>query len=248
VRLLLSAERFEKGAIAENLATHRRAMEQARAAGCALAVFPEMSLTGSVGPATHAERLLALDGPEVDALRALTAELGVAALFGVAESDPYITQVLATQGRIAGVQRKRHLGEGEEAYRVSDSDTTFTLDGTRFAVAICAESHVDRAFAHAPAVAARLVCFTAAPGLHGRRNTEEEWRAGWDWWRSAGLADVRRHARAHALWIAIATQAGATADEDFPGLAALVNPAGTVVAQTPDWNAAALVVDVPVVD
>jgi hypothetical protein len=47
------------------------------------------------------------------------------------------------------------------------------------------------------------------------------------------------------VWIAIATQAGATVDEDFPGLAALVDPRGDVVAQSPDWNAVDLVVDLP---
>jgi hypothetical protein len=40
------------------------------------------------------------------------------------------------------------------------------------------------------------------------------------------------------------TQAGATEDEDFPGLAALVTPTG-VVARLPDWRPGSLVVEVP---
>ena len=169
----------------------------------------------------------------------------MAALFGVAEAGPFITQVLAADGRVAGVQRKRHLGQGEEAFRAADADAVFELAGARFAVAICAEHRTDRPFRHARAHDVSLVCFCAAPGLDERRATEEEWRAGWDWWGSAGLADARRHARAHGLWIAIATQAGATVDEDFPGLAALVDPRGEVVEQLPDWKPGALVVDVP---
>jgi predicted amidohydrolase len=47
------------------------------------------------------------------------------------------------------------------------------------------------------------------------------------------------------LWIALSTQAGATADEDFPGLAALIDPTGTVVAALPDWHEGTLLVDVP---
>jgi predicted amidohydrolase len=90
-----------------------------------------------------------------------------------------------------------------------------------------------------------LVCFPAAPGLYGRRATETEWRAGWDWWCGSALGDARRHARERGLWIAIATQAGSTVDEDFPGLAALVNPDGEVVAQLPNWSAADLVAEVP---
>jgi predicted amidohydrolase len=183
------------------------------------------------------------------ALAALTAEIGVAAVYGIAERGgdgaAYITQVVAQHGRIEGVQRKRHLGEGEEAFAVSDDNAEFDLGDTRIAIAICAEAGIDRPFAHARAVGARLVCFAAAPGLYERRTTEPEWRAGWDWWLGCGLADAQRHAREQGLWIAIATQAGSTVDEDFPGLAALVDPCGEVVAQLPDWHPGTLVVDVP---
>jgi len=246
--MLLSALRCEKGAIDLNLAEHRRVLRDAREEGCAIALLPEMSLTGSVDPAHNPERLVALDHPAVGALVAASRELRVAAVFGIAErtaDGPFITQVVAAGGRVAGVQRKRHLGEGEEAFRASAHDGVFDVAGTRFAIAICAEGGQDRPFAHATAVGAELVCFPAAPGLHGRRSTETEWRAGWDWWCGSALGDAQRHARDRGLWIAIATQAGSTIDEDFPGLAALVSPRGEVVAQSPDWVAADLVVDVP---
>ena len=248
MRLLLSALRCEKGAIDHNLAEHRRVLRAARDAGCALALLPEMSLTGSADPAVDPERLVPLDHPAVGELVAATGEVGVAAVFGIAErtaDGPFITQVVAAGGRVAGVQRKRHLGDGEEAFRASDDDGVFDVAGTRVAIAICAEGGTDRPFAHAQSAGAELVCFPAAPGLHGRRTTDDEWRAGWDWWCGSALGDARRHARERGLWIAIATQAGVTVDEDFPGLAALVNPQGEVVAQSPDWSAADLVVDVP---
>ena len=56
---------------------------------------------------------------------------------------------------------------------------------------------------------------------------------GFDWWTGSALGDAARHARRHGLWIALSTQAGATADEDFPGLAALVDPNGDVVDVAP---------------
>jgi len=248
VRLLLSALRCEKGAIDHNLAEHRRVLRAARDAGCALALLPEMSLTGSADPAVDPERLVPLEHPKVAELVAATHDVGVAAVFGIAEQGadgPFITQVVAADGVIAGVQRKRHLGEGEEAFRASDDDGVFDIAGTRFGIAICAESGTDRPFAYAATMDAALVCFPAAPGLHGRRATDDEWRAGWDWWCESALGDARRHARERGLWIAIATQAGVTVDEDFPGLAALVNPRGEVVAQSPDWLADDLVVEVP---
>jgi predicted amidohydrolase len=247
--MLLSALLCEKGAIEQNLAEHRRVLHDAAEAGCALALLPEMSLSGSVDPARDPGRLVTLDHPAVGTLVAETAAVGVAAVFGVAEratGGPFITQVVAADGDIVGVQRKRHLGEGEEAFRPADDDAVFTIAGAGFGIAICAEGGTDRPFAYARSAGASLVCFPSAPGLYGpRRITDAEWRAGWDWWCGSALGDARRHALERGLWVAIATQAGATVDEDFPGLAALVNPRGEVVAQSPDWRAADLVVDLP---
>src|SRR6185312_15217666 len=89
-----------------------------------------------------------------------------------------------------------------------------------------------------------LVLFPAAPGLYGRRTDEESWREGHAWWEGSALGDARRHARRRGLWIALAGQAGSTVDEDFPGLAALVDPTGAVVARLPDWRAGLLAVEV----
>jgi predicted amidohydrolase len=153
-----------EGAVTANLARHRELLGEAAAAGCDLALFPEMSLTGSVDPAAHPWRLMPVTDPAVRELAAVTAATGVAACFGVAERAPrggaYITQVVAAGGRVTGIQRKQHLGQGEEAY-------------------------------------------------------------------------------------AAAGQAGATVDEDFPGLAALVSPAGAVTSRLPDWRPGTLIADVP---
>ena len=80
VRLLLSALRCEKGAVEENLAEHRRVLGEARDADCGMAVFPEMSLTGSVDPSQTPERLVTLEDPAVAAMTAFTSETGVAAV------------------------------------------------------------------------------------------------------------------------------------------------------------------------
>jgi predicted amidohydrolase len=248
VRCLLAALRCEKGDVAANLAAHLALVAQARAEGCQLAVFPEMSLTGSAEPVTHPGRLIPLIHPAVAELAGATGAPGVGACFGIAErtsSGFFITQVFAAAGRVAGVQRKRYLGEGEEAFTPATAPAVFDHAGVRFGVAICAESGHDAPFDAAAAAGARLVLFPAAPGLYGRRTDEASWRQGLAWWESCGLADARRHARRLGLWIAMAGQAGATADEDFPGLAALVRPDGGVAARLPDWRPGVLTVDVP---
>jgi predicted amidohydrolase len=242
MRVLLAALNCPKGDVAGNLAAHRALLREARIRGCDLAVFPEMSLTGSVDPAAHPERLLGLDAGPVRELAAATRDT-VPALFGIAEQGPHITQVYAVAGAVAGAYRKRHLGEGEEAYTPGTSPALFDRGGVRFGIAICAESGVDFPFDEPAAAGAGIVFFCAAPGLHGRRTDEAGWRAGFDWWESCGLADARRHAARAGIWIALTTQAGATEDEDFPGIAAVVDPSGAVVARLPDWRAGTLVVD-----
>jgi predicted amidohydrolase len=250
VRCLLAAVHCEKGGLAANLTSHLAIATTAAAAGCELAVFPEMSLTGSADPAAAPEHLIPLDHPAVTRLASVTAKPGLGVCFGIAErapsGEPYITQVFAAAGRVAGIQRKRHLGEGEDTYTPAAESAIFEHHGSRFAIAICAEAGFDAPFSHAAAAGARLVLFPAAPGLYGRRTDTASWRRGFAWWESCSLGDARRHAARLRLWIALAGQAGSTADEDFPGLAALVGPDGAVTARLPDWRPGLLTVDIPI--
>jgi predicted amidohydrolase len=249
MRVLLAAIQCPKGDIEANLAAHRALLAEAAAAGCELALFPEMSLTGSVDPVAHPERLIGPDHPAIAALAGATGEAGAGACFGVAERSPggaaHITQVFAAAGQVLGGQRKRHLGEGEEAFTAATEPVIFSCAGARFGVAICAEAGYDGPFDAAAAGGARLVLFPAAPGLYGRRTGEASWREGFAWWEGSALGDARRHARRLGLWIALAGQAGSTVDEDFPGLAALVGPDGEVTVRLPDWRPGVLVADIP---
>jgi predicted amidohydrolase/8-oxo-dGTP pyrophosphatase MutT (NUDIX family) len=249
MRVLLAAVNAPKGEVAGNLERHLGVLARARAEGCDIAVFPEFSLTGSVDPASHPERALPLDAEPVEALVAATWRTGVAVLFGIAEragATFHITQVYAHGGRLGGVYRKRHLGEGEEAYRPGPgAGGVLALGAARFGVAICAEGGVDFPWTEPAAAGASLVFYCAAPGLYGRRTDERGWRDGHAWWVEQGLGDAVRHARRLGVWVAMATQAGATEDEDFPGLAALVSPAGEVT-RLPDWRPGTLTVEVPV--
>jgi len=248
---LLAAIRCSKSDLYGNLGVHLRVLGEARAAGCDLALFPEMSLTGSADPAAQPGRLIPLDHDAMRRLAAATAELGVAACFGLAErgagGEPHITQVVASGGGIVGIQRKRHLGEGEEAFTPAPRGACVVeVAGSAAGVAICAEAGYDEPFDDAAAGGAGVMLFPAAPGLYGPRRTDEaSWRRGFAWWEGSSLGDAARHARRRRLWVAQAGQAGATEDEDFPGLAALTSPDGEVTARLPDWRPGTLMVDIP---
>jgi predicted amidohydrolase len=246
MRVLLAALNAQKGDLAGNLARHLAALEQARANGCQVAVFPELSLTGSVDPRRHPELAVAIDAEPVRALLEGTWRTGVAAVFGIAEragAGFHITQLYGHDGRLGGVYRKRHLGQGEEGYRTGTRAGVFQLGAARFGVTLCAEGGVDFPWTDAVAGGAAVVFFCSAPGLHGRRTDERGWRDGHAWWVSSGLGDAAGHARRLAVPVAMTTQAGATEDEDFPGLAALVSATGEV-ARLPDWRPGSLVVEV----
>jgi predicted amidohydrolase len=249
MRVLLAAYRSPKNDVAGNLARHVELLERARSEGCDLAVFPEFSLTGAVDPGRHPEQTMAAGAEPVTALVSATDRTGVGAVFGIAERADggyYITQLYAHAGRLVGSYRKRHLGEGEEGYRTGTRDGVFQLGAVRFGLAICAEGGVDLPWTSAAEAGAPVVFFCAAPGLYGRRTDEDGWRRGHAWWERHGLGDAIRHARRLGLWVAMATQAGSTHDEDFPGLAALVTPDGEVARRLPDWHPGELVVDIPV--
>lgn len=238
----------DKGELASNLARHLEMLEKAAEQGCSVAVFPEFSLTGSVDAVHHPERAVGICDEAVGELIAATGRLGVAAVFGIGERDGtilYITQLFAAGGIMRGRHRKRHLGEDEAGYARGEENRVFDLDGVKFGIVICAEAGVEFTWADIASSGASVVFFCAAPGLYGRREDEEGWRAGLAWWQECGLGDAMREAREHQLWVALATQAGSTVDEDFPGLAALVGPNGDVVSRTPDWRPATLVVDIP---
>lgn len=57
--------------------------------------------------------------------------------------------------------------------------------------------------------------------------------------------DARHQPAKHGVWVAIAAQAGSTINEDVPGIAALIDPHGTIVSRLPDWRPGCLIVDIP---
>lgn len=241
VRLLLAALNSPKGDLDGNLARHRRLIADAATSGCDIAVFPEFSLTGYDHNAA-----ITVDDPHIADLAASAND--VAAVFGFAErvgDDVFISQGVADGGILLGHYRKRFL-QDEAAYTAGvERNAVFRVRGETVGLIVCAEGGVDEAWDDIAAAGARLALFCSAPGLHGRRTDAAEWRAGFEWWEGCGLGDARKQAARLGLWVAMATQAGATVDEDFPGIAALVDPRGEVVSRLADWREGTLVVDVP---
>lgn len=249
LRIALVQMRCEKGTVDRNLAT----MADYLAAACDADVvcFPEMSITGYVEPARHPRAVLRLDGPEVARFVALTRGSPATALAGLVEAHgaarPYITQVVARGGELLGYYRKRTIVDDEARWFSpgEGAPPVFAHRGVPFGLAICADIDDPEVFAAGTRRGARVIFEAAAPGLYGAQATRD-WRAGFEWWRGECRAKLGRYARDLGVYIAVATQAGRTVDEDFPGGGYLFGPDGACLAATPDWAEGVLEATVPV--
>ena len=248
MRALLTAMTCEKHAREANLAAHMELIATAARNECRLVVFPEFSLTGSVDPLRRPEDAISIDDPAVATLIAATGEHCVAAVFGFSERAGdvfFITQAVASDGQLLAAQRKRHLGDDERGYSTGSGAVVFTIDANRLGLIICAEAGVDWTWDETIRAGAEIVLFCSAPGLDDHGTSEASWQAGFDWWEGCGLGDAVHHAERLKVRVAMATQAGTTVDENFPGIAALVDADGNVVDRLPDWRPGTLVVDLP---
>jgi predicted amidohydrolase len=240
LRIALVQLRCEKGALADNLVAHAAQITAAEARGVDVICFPEMSLTGYANPTRQPETALRLEGAEVAAFVELTRGRGLTAIAGIIEqrhnAKPFITQLVAHGGQLLGVYRKITIAPDEVASFSPGSDApVFEHAGMRFGLAICADIDNPDVFARAAQRGARIVFHPSAPGMYGDQATRD-WRAGFEWWRDGCREKLGQHARMHSIFIATATQAGRTLDEDFPGGGYVFGPRGECVAQTLDWS------------
>ena len=241
--------RCEKGAIDQNLAAIAAHVRAAGRRGVDVLCFPEMCITGYVDPTRQPKAALRLDGPEVARFAALTRDAELTAIAGLVEANPrgkpFITQVVASAGRLRGFYRKRTIVD-EEALWFAPGTAVPAFEHPKgvFGVAICADIGDPNVFAESARRGARVIFEAAAPGLHGPQATRN-WRSGYVWWRGECHAKLSRSAREQRVFIAVATQAGRTVDEDFPGGGYVFGPDGACLHETPDWSEGVLYAELP---
>jgi predicted amidohydrolase len=217
-------------------------------------IFPEASLSGYCDYRYYPHAAQALDSPYIEAFAQLSAEHGITASAGFIETNPnghqpYVTQVVAREGRVIAVYRKRYVQDDESHLFTTAKEATIfdlPLDGAsvRCGLAICSDSDRPEFFAEMAVLDTRVVFHSSSPGLYGRRTDEASWRDGYEWYKGYLADQLPHYARDNHLYIAVATQAGSTADEDFPGGSFLFAPDGSCVAATPDWHEHLLTVDI----
>lgn len=130
LRIGLVQMRCEKAAIAENLATMSRYIDEADAKGIDILGFPQASLTGFINPTKYPEAVIRADGPEVRSLTVATKGRRPVVLAGLIEENsaglPFITQEVIREGRLIGCHRKNaHVAEDEPWFTWGDNERTF---------------------------------------------------------------------------------------------------------------------------
>jgi predicted amidohydrolase len=199
-----------------------------------------MSITGYIDPTRQPEAIMRLDGPEVVRFVAMTRDTSITAIAGLVEANlagkPFITQIVARGGQLLDYYRKKTIITDEVAWFAPGTTTTvFAHPKAACGLAICADIEDPEVFAANARAGARIIFEAAAPGLYGEQATRN-WQSGYAWWHDECHVKLGQYARDNHVFIAVATQAGRTIDEDFPGGGYVFGPDGTCLHETPDWS------------
>ena len=248
MRIGLVQMNCEKGAIARNLESMAFYLHEAATRRVDILGFPEMSITGYADPTRYPEAVIRLDGDEIAQLLEMTQGLAMTVLAGLIEErvleKPFITQIAVRDGQLLGYYRKVTVkGEEEAWFSAGDQVPVFQYGQHGFGMAICADIENERVFARCGQQGAEIVFELAAPGLYGEQ-AKRDWKSGFEWWEAECEKHLSRHASKYGYWIGVATQAGRTVDEDFPGGGYLFAPNGRRLYATADWTPGAVYLDV----
>ncbi|BBI52321.1 hydrolase [Vreelandella olivaria] len=133
----------EKGAVAENLAIHLTYIQHAARLRADVMVFPELSLTGY--ELELLEQLAMPQSAEIfSTLSAAAVAHNIVVIAGCPlvneNSKPHIGAVICFPNGEREFYAKQYLHEGEDVYcSVGAESYLFTVNGTRIALAICAD-------------------------------------------------------------------------------------------------------------
>jgi predicted amidohydrolase len=157
----------------------------------------------------------------------------------------FTTQIIAHSGKVLGIYRKQTIAEDEVNWFAPGSGTTvFHHPKVVFGLSICADIGTPELFSKQASLGAQIVFEAAAPGLYGSQTTRD-WLSGYQWWQNECHSKLGRYALDNSIYIAVATQAGRTIDEDFPEGGYVFGPDGTCLSTTSDWSEGVLYITLP---
>lgn len=242
--------RCQKGAIEYNIISMYKYLEECRKKGVEIVCFPEMNITGYINPQEYPDAVISRYHTSIQRVADMSFIYQTIIIAGFAEKNyqgkPYIAQLVAKEGKIVGCYRKKNLSSEEVKWFSPGTETaTFSYSGNDFGLAICADIENGRIFKEYAERGACLVFESASPGLYGGQDTRDR-KSGFEWWRSEYKSRLGQYAAENKIYIAAATQAVRTSDEDFPGGGYVFTPNGKCLYETEDWQEGMLVAKIEI--
>ena len=252
VRIALAQIAPRLGALDDNLARHRELIDEARAGGADLVVFPELGLTGYQLQDLAAEVAMRLDDPRLTSLAAATRGLSAVVSF-VEESDDhrlFIAAALLEDGQVRHVHRKLFL----PTYGLFDERRFFAAGdvlraspsrlGVGLGIAVCEDFwHLGVPQLLALDGAQVLINVSSSPG-RDLAATHEVGLGTASSWRSL----MRTYAQLTTSFVVFCNRVGVDESVTFWGGSEVIGPSGQVVFSAPLFDEGLYVVDVALDD
>ncbi|HNR04732.1 MAG TPA: carbon-nitrogen hydrolase family protein [Bacillota bacterium] len=237
--------RCEKGAIEYNIISMYKYLEECRNKGVDIVCFPEMNISGCINPLKYSNALLSMFHPSIQRIADMSFLYQTIIIAGFAEKNyggkPYITQFVAKDGKIEGCYRKRTLrGDQSKWFSPGTKPFMFRYSGYNFGLTISQDIYDGGIFKEYAERGASLVFESAAPGLSVGQGVGD-WEPGFSSWKNECKSKLGKYAAEDGIFIAAATQAGRTCDEDFPGGGYVFAPDGRCMYEMEDGEEGMLV-------
>ena len=225
------------GLVDDNLATHRRVVDEAKAVGIDLLVFPELGLTGYLLQDLNSEVAMRADDQRLAELGKAATDMSLVVGF-VEESDDhqlYIAAALFEEGRLRHVYRKSYLpnyGLFDERRFFGQGTQIRAVDsrlGVRLGISICEDFwHLPTPYLLALDGAQILINISSSPGrdiaavVEGGLGSADSWRT-----------LMRAYAQLTTTYVIFVNRVGVDETVTFWGGSQVIDPAGDVTFEAP---------------
>jgi predicted amidohydrolase len=253
LRIALAQVAPRLGDVEANLARHLAVLEEARAGGAGLVVFPELGLTGYLLQDLAAEVAMRPDDPRLVHLAAATTGLAAVVSYVEESSDHrlFIAAALVEDGEIRHVHRKVHLptyGLFDERRFFAAGDTVRAVPSARLGVgiglAVCEDFwHMATPQLLALDGAQVLVNVSSSPGRDLARTSEVGLGTAGSW-RSL----MRTYAQLTTSFVVFCNRVGVDESLSFWGGSEVIGPTGAPVFSAPMFEEGLYFVDVELGD
>jgi len=224
-----------RGELELSLEIHERFARAAAGAGCRLALFPELGVTGHYGDEQVTEFAEEAESGKIwETMSSLARELGIFISYGLCEAAHgtfYNSQVLAGPEGMVGVQRKMHASKDEYFhFRMGREFGVFDLGFARAGTLVCFDSNFFEGWRVLALMGADVVLLPhASRSGWGKEIAEAEQKKSLQKTLDGLPGRYGRYAADNSVYAVFCNQAGYNGHSTHSGGAYVLGPGGGVV-------------------